>query len=117
MFLKLIDKHFPKDSPLRQVVNRNCVKASYSCTKNVKQIIQAHNAKLVKESIVNQENIPKKNCNCRKPTECVLKNRCKTGPVVYQASLSIHGKEHIYIYWCNARLQRKVWKSQSFFQK
>ena len=59
-FLLLIDKHFPKDSPLRQVVNRNCVKVSYSCTQNVKQIIQAHNAKLVKENIVNQENIQKK---------------------------------------------------------
>ena len=33
----------------------------------------------------------------RQPTECVMKNRCKTGPVVYQASLSIQGKEHIYI--------------------
>ena len=96
-FLLLIDKHFPKDSPLRQIVNRNCVKVSYSCTQNVKQIIQAHNAKLVKEHIVNQKNIPKKDCNCRKPKECVLKNRCKTGPVVYQASLSIQGKEHIYI--------------------
>ena len=64
-------------------------KVSYSCTQNVKPIIQAHNAKLIKQIVVNQENDPKKYCNCRQPTECVMKNRCKTGPVVYQASLSI----------------------------
>ena len=59
-FLLLLDKHFPKDSHLRKVVNRNYVKVSYSCTQYVNQIIQAHNAKLVKKNLVNQENDPKK---------------------------------------------------------
>ena len=46
-FLQLVDKHFPPDHKLRQVVNRNCVKLSYSCMKNVKQIIQSHNQKVM----------------------------------------------------------------------
>ena len=43
MFLRLIDKHFPKGTHLAKVMNRNCVKLSYSTTKNMKKIIDAHN--------------------------------------------------------------------------
>ena len=35
-FLALVSKHFGKDHPLRPILNRNVVKISYSCTKNLK---------------------------------------------------------------------------------
>ena len=38
-FLQLIDKHFPKSSRLHKIFNRNSIKISYSCMKNVKAII------------------------------------------------------------------------------
>ena len=41
---------FPQGPPLRQVVNRNCVKISYGCTKNIKQIMQSHNRKILSDS-------------------------------------------------------------------
>ena len=34
-FLKLVDKHFPKKSKLNRIFNRNTLKVSYSCMKNV----------------------------------------------------------------------------------
>ena len=48
-FLALIDKHFPPGHRLRKTINRNCVKISYSCTKNMKAIIQAHNNKILRK--------------------------------------------------------------------
>ena len=36
-FLNLIDKYFPRNHEFHQIFNRNCVKASYSCTKNMKK--------------------------------------------------------------------------------
>ena len=47
IFLKMIDKHFPKRNQLHKVFNRNTVKISYSCTRNMKMIIQAHNKKIL----------------------------------------------------------------------
>ena len=38
-FLNLIDKHFPQEHKFHQIFNRNNVKVSYSCTKNMKNII------------------------------------------------------------------------------
>ena len=38
-FLGLIDKHFKKDTFLGKLFNRNTIKLSYSCTKNMKAII------------------------------------------------------------------------------
>ena len=46
-FLKLVDKHFHKNHPLGRLLNRNTVKISYSCTKNIKSIISSHNAKVM----------------------------------------------------------------------
>ena len=36
-FLRLVDKHFPKDNPLHRIINRNTVKVSYCCTKTSNQ--------------------------------------------------------------------------------
>ena len=50
-FLNLIDKHFPKEHKYHRLFNRNNVKVSYSCTKNMKSIITNNN-----KSILNKEN-------------------------------------------------------------
>ena len=49
-FLHLIDKHFPKNNPLSQIINRNTVKMSYRTTPNIKKEISSHNAKILKNS-------------------------------------------------------------------
>ena len=45
-FLKLFDKHFPRHHKLHKIFNRNTVKVSCSCTKNIKSIINCHNKKV-----------------------------------------------------------------------
>ena len=91
-FLALIDKHFPPQHPLRKVMNRSRVKISYSCTKNIKTIIQAHNNKILANKTSTENTTPKQttdNCNCKNKSACVLDNQCLTltGPVVYKATV------------------------------
>ena len=40
LFLKLLDKHFPKSTKLNKIFNR--IKISYSCSQNIKTIISGH---------------------------------------------------------------------------
>ena len=97
-FLKLVDKHFPVNHPLHKVVNRNCVKVSYSCTPNIKTIIQTHNANTLQQH--NKQTSPRGNnttCNCRNISKCPLDNNCISGPIVYQATINNEQKEAIYI--------------------
>ena len=55
-FLKLIDENFPKNHPLRKVINRNTIKVSYKCMPNMKQKISAHNFKVQKGEKVQPDN-------------------------------------------------------------
>ena len=59
-FLKLIDKNFPKDHPLRKIINRNTVKVSYKCMPNMKQKISTHNFKVLQGEKIQ----PIYGCNC-----------------------------------------------------
>ena len=47
IFRSLIKKHFPPHHKFRKLFNRNTVKISYSCTSNIKTIINSHNAKML----------------------------------------------------------------------
>ena len=84
-YLKLINKHFPKTSPLHKLFNRNTCKISYKTTPNLKRIIAAHNAKLLRES---EPNNNQKMCNCRKDRVCPLGGKCLTKNVIYQATVT-----------------------------
>ena len=89
-FLELIDQHFPKHHKLRKCINRNCIKVSYSCTKNIRSIIQSHNKKIVKKEKEKEKEEPrttvKKTCNCRDQRSCPLNGQCLES-VVYRAEL------------------------------
>ena len=68
-FLKLIDKHFKQDNILHKIFNRKTLKISYSCTKNISQIINNHNNEIIKEfqnrANNNNNNSKKIECNCK----------------------------------------------------
>ena len=83
-FLELIDHHFPRDSPLHKLFNRNCVKLSYSCTKNIKSIITSNNAKLLRPT---NNNDNRRQCNCRSAQNCPLDGRCLQESVVYSSKV------------------------------
>ena len=49
IFLRLIDKHFPRHHKYRKLLNRNNIKISYSCMSNVASVIKNHNTNLFKD--------------------------------------------------------------------
>ena len=86
-FLNMISKYFPRDHPkdLGKIINRNTVKVSYCCMKNVGSIISSHNAKILcpqKEKL----EFEKKPCNCRK-VNCPLDGACLQKHVIYRADI------------------------------
>ena len=48
-FFKLVDKHFKHGNKLQKIFNRKTLKISYSCTKNIFQIINSHNKNITKD--------------------------------------------------------------------
>ena len=52
IFLRLLDKHFPKHHKYYKLFNRNNVKISYSCMQNMASVIQNHNTNLLKDPVV-----------------------------------------------------------------
>ena len=91
-FLALISRCFPKDGPLGKIFNRSNLKISYSSCPNMKQIISAHNRKVLAASKppVPEEEKPR-TCNCPKKKrlagECPLQGECFVPNVVYQAEV------------------------------
>ena len=93
-FLNLIDKEFPKGHALHKIFNRNTIKVSYSCMKNVKDIITAHNKRKLRSK---DNSTASKECNCRKPDRCPLDGKCLTNNIVYQAKVTTENRSETYI--------------------
>ena len=81
IFLRLIDKHFPRHHKYRKLFNRNNIKISYSCMPNMASVIQNHNTSLLKDPTPPDI----KECSCRQKTECLLDKKCLSGNLVYNA--------------------------------
>ena len=93
-FLSLIDKHFPPNHHLHKIINRNTIKIGYSCTKNIRNFITAHNSKVLKD---NEKHKPSRTCNCRSPPNCPLSGNCLTEAVVYKATATANAQTCTYI--------------------
>ena len=91
-FLKILDKHFPPNHYLHKHINRKTVKISYSCTKNMENIIAARNKQILRKK--EEEN---RKCNCRKKEECPLNGECCTKTIIYKAEIDIARKKYNYI--------------------
>ena len=71
----------------------NTIKISYSCTKNMKAIIQGHNNKIMNSKVMTNDTIDDKQCNCRKRA-CPLNGKCLASKcVIYQATVICPNKE------------------------
>ena len=83
-FLRLLEKHFPKESKLSQIFNKNSVKISYSCMENVATIIKSHNKNIAEHRV----ETPKVECNCRDKSKCPLQGSCRSKAIVYTAKVA-----------------------------
>ena len=95
-FLELVSKHFPRHHKLHPILNRNTLKISYSCTANIKRIIQGHNKKVLKEK--KKTTTTEKECNCQasRKKDCPLNGKCNRRNVVYKATTQ-NADPHFYI--------------------
>ena len=46
-FLKLVKKHFPCNNNFHKKFNKNAIKISYSCMRNISSIIASHNKSIL----------------------------------------------------------------------
>ena len=85
IFLDLVKKHFPAHHKLHPILNKNTLKLSYSCTANIKKIIQSHNRKVLSK---NKKDDNRKECNCQtsKREKCPLRGKCQQRNVIYKAT-------------------------------
>ena len=83
-FLNLINKHFPRNHKFSKLFNRNNVKVSYSCTPNVKNIIDSHNKNVLKNQTEGEERA----CNCRIKDQCPLNGECLAKNIIYEAEIT-----------------------------
>ena len=83
-FLKLVDKHFPKNKILNKIFNRKTIKIGYSCTSNMGNIIANHNRKIMNKQ---EKEKNERLCNCREDNTCPLSKKCMMKNIVYKATL------------------------------
>ena len=96
-FLKLLEKYFSRHHKLHKIFNRNTVKVSYSCTKNIKSIINCHNEKVLHQ---NQPHPNERKCNGIRKELCPQNGNCQARNIVYEATITCSERsynENIYI--------------------
>ena len=108
-FLALVKKHFQPGSVLYGACNKNTIKLAYSCTKNMRTILQAHNRKVLGNTQVPNDTP----CNCRNKDQCPVQGSCQK-PVVYMATMEVDGIKKTYIGSTNNFKQRYSGHKSSF---
>ena len=73
--------NFPRKNSFHNIFNKNTVKISYSCMRNISSIIASHNKSILRPKAEEYD------CNCRNKDSCPLQNRCLTAKVIYEATV------------------------------
>ena len=105
IFLNLIKKHFPPHHKFHKLFNKNTVKISYSCTRNIKSIINSHNAKI----LFPKKSTEQRTCNCLNKVICSLEQKCFTTNIVYKAkvtSINQNYQENVYLSSCETTFKK-----------
>ena len=78
--MKLIVNHFLKHHRLHKIFNMNTIKLSYSCMKNMGNIITKYNNKLLFQSFQQLTQM----CSCRDKASCPMEGNCLPKCFVYR---------------------------------
>ena len=93
-FLNLISKHFPNNSPLAKIFNKNNIKVSYSCTNNMALLIKkTHQKNRIHQLYTTSSN----QCNCRVKSTCPLPNKCLYRNIIYKGPVKTNNSVKHYI--------------------
>ena len=116
-FLRLLDKHFPPKHKFYPILNRNCVKISYSCMPNMAFIIKSYNAKLMKSASGNS--IPHTReaiCNCRNKDHWPLNRNYTKSCIVYQTTITSGKQSNVYFGSCSTTFTARFNNHTSSFR-
>ena len=91
IFLRLINTHFPKSHSLHKILNRNTVKVSYSCMRNMSKIHTRHNS-----NITSTPGTRLTLCNPRIKEECPMDGKCQTMDAFYDCCVTLSEPQKIY---------------------
>ena len=83
IFLRVLEKHFPKHNKYCKLFNRKKVKISYSCVQNMPNFIQNHNTVLLKSSVASTA----KECSYRQKYNCSQAEKCLSECLAYHAEI------------------------------
>ena len=106
IFLNLIKKHFPSHHKFHKLFNKNTVKISYSCTRNIKTIINSHKAKI----LFPKKSTEQRTCNCLNKENCSLQQKCLTTNIVYKAKVTSNNEnyqEKVYFGSCETTFEKR----------
>ena len=106
IFLNLIKKHFPPHHKFHKLFNKNTVKISYSCTQNIKSIINSRNAKI----LFPKKSTEQRTCNCLNKVNCPLEQKCLTTNIFYKAkvrSSNQNYQEIVYFGSCETSIENR----------
>ena len=84
-FLEIVDSCFQRGTPFHKLFNRNNVKISYSCTKNIRAIISSKNNKLLNPKT--NTDINQRQCNCQPVSSCPVGGKCLKESLVYSCKV------------------------------
>ena len=87
-FLKIVRRNFPTRNKLHKILNKNSIKISYCCTKNISAKISTHNKSTMLKTKEKNETEQDRLCNCRKKEECPMNNECLKTNIVYRAKVT-----------------------------
>ena len=71
---------------MSKIFNKNTVKLSYSCCRNISSKISSNNRRIINPLPTNY------GCKCRNRSDCPLDNKCLTPSIVYRAIVSAINK-------------------------
>ena len=105
LLIKLVRKHFPKNSKYYKIFNLNTLKLSCCCTTNVGNIIKQRNSKVLNKT---NHNINRK-CNCRSKSNFPLNGDCHTQCLVCKATSATCSNS--FVYYGTSEGEFKSWYS------
>ena len=111
IFLKLDKQHFPKHHKLNKIFNKNNLKLSYYCMKNMSSIITQHNL-----NVLSAESNKKHSCNCRNKEYYPLEGHCLRECMVYEAKVSTEDNFKLYYGTCEGEFKSRFYNHTKSFQ-
>ena len=111
-YLKLVKYYFPKHHKLNKTFNKNTLKLSYCCKKNMSSIFEQHKVK-----ILPAESNKKRSCNFRNKGCCPLKGYCLRKCMVYEAKVSTENNFKLYYGTFEGEFKSRFYNSTKSFRE